>query len=493
MSVVSFLLLASPPDLSNMSAEVMQPIARSLNVASMTDAPEAWGELGQRYLAHELYVEAAQAFSNAERADPSEPQWSHLSGYTAALAGDHDDAIAAYRRALASGAGDATRLRLARLLEDRDADAARMLYEICAASAARSAGLGRLAAAAGDHASAIPYFRAALAEEPGADQLHYLIGLSLRASGDDAAAREHFALRGVHEPAMEDAWVAPVAAYALNPATYLSLARYALGYHNATGVLEALEAALFVDPQLAEAWALKVDALLLVDRPAEARDALARRAALEGDGPDALLARADQLYRLEGERALLDLLVQVPREPPARLRASARLLLRAGRAEEAADAFRALADAGGAEELADRYHLGLAHYRSGDCERALDAFDRALLLSPSEGSVMDAYARTAATCTEVGAEQRARALTLARQLYRARPGPGFAETLAMALAGEGQLEDAARLQRQIVDWARSNGSPELPRLTANLGRFQSGQLALSAWDDDDPIYAPPLD
>jgi tetratricopeptide (TPR) repeat protein len=483
--------LAAAPDTSRMDPAVAEPLVRAMDAAAMQDDGATWAALGQRLLAHEFIEAAREAFARAEQTDPSDARWPHLAGYAAGLAGDQSAAIAAYQRAHELDATRmATALRLARLLEDEDPESAQAMYRSVPESAAASAGIGRIAAAAGDNDAAIAAFQDALSREPEANRIQYQLAMAYRAAGDRAAATTSLSRSGPVPPRIPDPLVETIAVYARNPDTYIDVAAYAIEYGNAEGALRALDSALLVDPSLAQAWSLRTRALLMIGDTGAARIALAELIARDAGDVPARLTRASLILALDGPDTLLTALAQLETEvlQPAARRSVAALRLAAGDAGRAAAMFAALAEDGGEHALADRYHQGLSLARAGDCVGAGAAFEAALELAPSEGPLMEAAARTWSTCAGVGPEKRTRALELATALVRARPGPMFGETLAMAAAANGDYRRAVLVQRQLLDLARQRNSSTVATISDNLQRYQRRRPAVRAWAPDDPVF-----
>jgi tetratricopeptide (TPR) repeat protein len=483
--------LTAAPDLSQMDPSVAHPLAQATETALTTDRGADWAVLGQRLLAHELVAAASEAFAHAERADPQDFRWAHLSGYAAVLAGDDRAAIAAYRRALDLDRTQlATALRLARLLEDDEPAAAETLYRSSLPSAAASSGLGRIALTAGDTREAISRFTDALDRDPDANRIHYQLAMALRAASELDAARAEIALAGPVPVRIDDPLVDAVAVYSKNPQTYIDLAAYAMRYGNAEGALRALDDALLVDSSLAEAWVLRTEALIALQRDQEARTALSRLMSTDAGGIGAVLTRAPFVLALHGRDRMLATITSLDRAALSddQKRRVAALRLAAGDALTAAAEFGALADEAGADGLVDRYHQGLALSAAQNCLGAAATFELALEIAPGEGALMDAAARTWATCDGIDPDRRRRALEFAVALVRARPGAAYAATLAMAAAANGDFRRAVRVQRQLLDMARQANDSALPSISANLQRFQQGQRAITAWVAGDPVF-----
>lgn len=251
------------PDLTTIEPAVAAPLAEARSAIEGGD-PDAWGELAQRYLAHEFYPAAAAALENAIITDPEDPRWHHLAGYLAAQELRYPEAVARFEAAVAAGGVDrASRLRLADALIGAGelGEAEGVLDELqregSPDEAALLAARGRIAAARGEHLRAVTAYESALEVEPEASQLHYLAALSLRAQGLADEAREHARQRGSRPPTISDPLVDDLPDLARNPETYIAAAEYALRYEQLEGASNAIEIALRAHPGSEQAQALK--------------------------------------------------------------------------------------------------------------------------------------------------------------------------------------------------------------------------------------------
>jgi hypothetical protein len=86
-----------------------------------------------------------------------------------------------------------------------------------------------------------------------------------------------------------------------------------------------------------------------------------------------------------------------------------------------------------------------------------------------------------------------RALNLANDLAPGQPTPANIQALALAAAADGQFDQAARLQQQVLDmlgWMTAAAQSEAIRET--LDAYQEGVMPTQAvWPDDDPLLSPP--
>jgi len=95
---------------------------------------------------------------------------------------------------------------------------------------------------------------------------------------------------------------------------------------------------------------------------------------------------------------------------------------------------------------------------------------------PDDPVLANSLARLLATARDDEVRDGRRALEIARGLNSRRPGPDYAETLAMAHAEVGEFEQAVSVQRSLIQQVRSAGQTgHLPRLEENLRRFERGE------------------
>ncbi len=109
--------------------------------------------------------------------------------------------------------------------------------------------------------------------------------------------------------------------------------------------------------------------------------------------------------------------------------------------------------------------------RYGD---AYDRLDSGLMAIPGSLELTHTLARLLASCPDREVRDGERAVELAEEAVAAAASLEHAETLAMALAEAGRFEDAAELQRGLIEQAESRGDARsLPRLRRHLGLYQA--------------------
>ena len=82
---------------------------------------------------------------------------------------------------------------------------------------------------------------------------------------------------------------------------------------------------------------------------------------------------------------------------------------------------------------------------------------------------------------------------LANELAPREPSPANIEALALAAAADGQFEEAARLQHQVMDMTQWMGTSEQTAAReAALEALEAHRLpSLPAWPEVDPRLSPP--
>jgi tetratricopeptide (TPR) repeat protein len=179
--------------------EVVEALQRKRRaVLARPESADAWGEYGMQLLAQLFDREAEVCFDEAARLAPEDPRWPYTRGHVA-LKKNLPNAPELLRRAIATtGPGDeyrtAARLMLAEtFLEQGALDEAATLFEQELGpppGQPRAAyGLGLVAVARGDEATAARYMSGLLTNEHAKKQANVQLARLARAGGDERAAR----------------------------------------------------------------------------------------------------------------------------------------------------------------------------------------------------------------------------------------------------------------------------------------------------------------
>ena len=460
---------------------------------------EAWGQLGMLYQAHHLQDLALSCYGQAARLAPQSFRWHYLLAFAYQEGGDFAAAAGAYDRALQLDAGSDPALirRGQSRAEMGEVEAAtrdfRQVLERDPRNAAALAGLGRLAMTQGNHEEAVRYLSEALEVDPRATRLHYPLAIAYRQTGNVDAARQQLALRGETDVAVRDPLLAEMSALSRSAQVYLE-AGYAAARagRDREAVAQFRKAVDFNPDDLAGRLGLGQGLLLLGDYGA-AESEFDRAVTLAPADPVARYRRGT-LYALQGrdDEAVADLQLAVASDSeqlPARIRL-ADTLMRLGRYEEAADSYAAIDAPPGTEALM-LYRQGIARVAGGDCDAATALLRDALAQRPDSGEIIQALARSYASCPGLGEQERREAVQLARQLFAARPDAAHAETLAMAAAANDAFERAVDIEERLL--ASAQGADDGAAVAWHehlLERYRQGRPADRAWPVGHPVFRP---
>ena len=219
VAVAAIAAQAAPPPLPQLSLETFPAAARAAVAEARNDAVRndrdgrAAGRLGRVLQAWEQWESAHEAYRRAEALEPRAFEWHYLDAVVLQRLARHGEAAERLRAALVGNpAYLPARVKLAEaLLEAGELAESRRLFDALtaepAAEPAAQAGLGRIAAAEGHHATAIVHFERAIALFPEFGAAYYGAARSYRALGRTADAEHALALyarHGARWPGLDD-------------------------------------------------------------------------------------------------------------------------------------------------------------------------------------------------------------------------------------------------------------------------------------------------
>lgn len=140
------------------------------------------------------------------------------------------------------------------------------------------------------------------------------------------------------------------------------------------------------------------------------------------------------------------------------------------------DAARLYEEVVAAQPMNERAHLSHigALVMGKRYKEALETLEDALLTNPNSIALAHLAARLYAICPKESLRDPARSLAYANAVYKRSQSAIFAETMAMALAANGQWDKAIELQDALVESARKQGLDGAARaLRSNLSRYES--------------------
>jgi tetratricopeptide (TPR) repeat protein len=241
---------------------VLEPAARAA-AAKPTDAA-AVGAFGRALHAWEQWTSAHEAYARAAALAPRAFEWRYLDALVLQRLARHGDAVTRLREALSlSPAFLPARVKLAEsLLESGDFDESKRLFQALVdepqSRPGVEVGLGRIAAARGEHDAAMAHFRHAVTLFPELGAAHYGLALSYRALGRLDEARSALALHGQYGarwPALVDPVLATVTTLRDDAGAILQRGVRLAEAGEIDGAIAAHEAALERDPALVQAHA----------------------------------------------------------------------------------------------------------------------------------------------------------------------------------------------------------------------------------------------
>ena len=222
------------------------------------------GALGRALHAWEQWGAAHEAYGRAAAIAPRAFEWRYLDAVVLQRLARHAEAAVRFREALSLSPDYlGARVKLAEaLLESGEMVESKRLFRTLvdepAASPAAEVGLGRIAAAEGQHNAAIEHFTRALTLFPELGAAHYALARSYRAVGRVDEARSALALHdqyGARWPALVDPVLTAVTTLREDASAILQRGVKLADAGDVNEAIAAHEAALARDPQMAQAHA----------------------------------------------------------------------------------------------------------------------------------------------------------------------------------------------------------------------------------------------
>jgi tetratricopeptide (TPR) repeat protein len=225
---------------------------------------ERVGALARTLHAWELWDAAHQTYARVQQLDPQSFEWLYLDGVVLHRLARYADAAQRFERASAMNPSYLpARVKLAEaLLDGGDATRSEPLFQALvkepAAEPAAEVGLGRIAAARGNHQEAIVHFSRAVKLFPELGAAHYALAQSYRTLGRRDDAQRELALHakyGARWPAMQDDVLERVVALKEDAGTLIERGMRAAEEGDLAAAVAAHEDALAKDPSSVDARA----------------------------------------------------------------------------------------------------------------------------------------------------------------------------------------------------------------------------------------------
>jgi tetratricopeptide (TPR) repeat protein len=467
-----------------------------------TTLAEAYAELAALYQLLQIDAPAALCWGNARRLQPDNYRWSYYAAYHALTRGDTQAALHLFREARALKPDyPPLDLRLGQLwLETNQLDKARTALEKAAKqSGLRAAALyylGQLDLLERDYQSAVTHLKEALSIDPEAKGIHYPLAQAYRHLGEQELARQHLARFEAGAPTADDPLVAQLQEVLETSRAEFRLGLKAIEEQDYDSAVERFHAGLEIAPENLAARVSYARALYLAGQTDAATRQLEQ--VLERDPQQALanflvgvLEEARNRPEEAAERYQL-LLKWDPQHQGARFNL-ANLMFRQERYQEAAEQYAAALAASSDIPPARLLEL-VARHRAGEPDSKIaEELEQRVRLYPDQPELKYALIRLRALSTDSSVRDSVRALGLANALAPAQPTPPNIAALALAAAADGQFEQAARLQQQVIDMLGWMAPPaQLESMQAALEAYQDNQMPQQpVWPEDDPLLAPP--
>jgi tetratricopeptide (TPR) repeat protein len=422
-----------------LATAVANPAATDLTLS------EAYGVMGQTYHAYSLYLPARECYLNAGRLAPADFRWIYLTAKIDQQEGRVDEAIKGYVQvrelnpqyvAAAVSLGNT-------FLESNRLGEARLSYEaalkIDKDNAAAHYGLGQVALSERSYRDAARYFERALAIVPAATRIHYSLAMAYRGLGERQRAKDNLDLQGNVGVRSADPLIDGLQELIKGERVHLIRGRLALEAHRYPEAAAEFRKAIAENPNTVVGRVNLGGTLsLLGDLPGAKRqfEEVVRIA------PDNLNARYNLGLLLANENrheeAIVHLQTMLKYSP---IDAGARFLLareylKLNRRDEALSEFSRVVqtDPDNEDALLEQVQLLLEKKQYKD---ALDGLEKSHAQFPEKGQTAAALARLLAVSPMYEQRNGARALELARLIYKATGLLEDGELVSMALAESG--------------------------------------------------------
>lgn len=472
--------------------------------SSPKELAQAYGELGEIYLAYEIPASAVPCFQNASRLDRTSFRWPFLEAAALLALMDTSAAADAMSEAEARQRGDpaTTRedrvaalcflgeaaIRLNRLDDARGYfDEAIDVAPNCVFALLKR---GWLASQAGDSEAAIDDFRRAMSLYQGAKPAPLAIALAaeLQKCGqpDEAAQLRRAAALSPSSPAITypNPLLSRVRALSQRVTTVLARARSELAKGDLQAACLHLDKGLAVAPDSVELRLLRGKLLLQMEQTDRA---VLDLAAVCRDAPDNHEARMllIQAYagRPETREQARQVAVQWRDERPRELRPQIVLAAVDFQRERYEDAYSEYDAAARMfpQEISPRVGRIMALCAMRRYPEARQGFDDALTQFPDDADLQHRLARFLVTCPEDAVREPERGLAVIERLLSEEATIPRRQTLACALAACGRFDEAKREASSLIDSLGASEPSLLVRFQKMKKSFEENRPWMERW------------
>jgi tetratricopeptide (TPR) repeat protein len=140
-----------------------------------------------------------------------------------------------------------------------------------------------------------------------------------------------------------------------------------------------------------------------------------------------------------------------------------------------------------------RFAYAMALVRLRRYREARDWLADGARIQPDRPELSHGLARLLAAAPDDSVRDGDRAMALVQELMKGTKTTALGETMAMALAQQGQFAEAAEIQRGVIAAAERAGlTQDVRRMTGNLRRYERGEPCRTPWSDDDQVHVPAM-
>jgi tetratricopeptide (TPR) repeat protein len=503
------------PDLARMDESVKSQAraryaaATEHATASPAERAVGFGELGMLLHAAEFYDAAEPCYLNAQTLAPDDVRWPYYLGHLYKSRGQTPKAEAAFTRALELRPDDVpTLVWLGRMyLDGGQPERAEPFFRRAKAQAPRTvavvAGLGQTALALRDYQTAVSQFEEALAIDPTMKSVHSPLAAAYRGLGriDEAEAQ-------LRQWRNTELLVPDPLKMELDVLLQSGLSYELRGVRALESGDPKAAAAFFRQgiPLTAEKSAMRRSlnhklgtALYLTGDPRgaiEQFETVVREAPL--DGVDESSAKAHYSLGLvmatngQGRQAIEHLYAAVKYQPSyAEARLALGDMLRAsGRFEASLPQYVETVRLNPRSAEA-RFGYAIALVRLKRYRDARDWLTESVRMQPDHPELAHALARVLAAAPDAGVRDGRRAIAIVEELLKRDKSTELGATMAMTLAEVGDFDQAASIQRGVIEASQRAGlNDAVRRLTDDLRLYERRQPCRTPWKDDDPVNLP---
>ena len=463
---------------------------------------EGYGELAALYQLFHIDSAAALCWENARTLQPADFRWTYYAGYLALNGGETEKALELFQQARKLNPDyRPLDLRMGQLWLDTDQldKAHAALQKAANESGLRAAALyylGQIDLLRHDYQGAQAHLSEALRINSEASEVHYPLAQAYRQLGKQELAREHLARFKQQTPDADDPLVAELETVLQTSHWDFRLGMQAImEQQDYEAAIEHFRKGLEIDPDNLAARVSYARALYLGGQADAAEEQLQRVLTRDPqqvlanfflavlwesrDKPEEAAARYQRILKLEPEHEGAHFYL-------------ANLLYHQGRFREAASQYRAALTASSEIPPARLLEL-VALHRAGDADsdiaRQLEQRVRAY---PDQSELKYALIRLRALSRDAEVRDSFKALTLANELAPNQPTPPNIEALALAAACDGQYQQAARLQQQVIGMVKwMLPAEKLQALETTLAAYEKDSMPQQpVWPADDPLLSP---